>query len=112
MNFIVFFKDKILQLSLILFGLATIEIFLIAYPIGAFIKIYIPLTILGLYFISIFIEYINKKMYYKNIFNVLYQLQEKYLITEVINKPNFIEGKILKEVMEQVDKSMLENVNK
>ena len=112
MKFKSFIKDKLLQISLILFGIATIEIFLLAYHVGSFIKIYILLSILGLYGISIFIEYINKKMYYKNVYKILDQLQEKYLITEVISKPNFHEGEILKEIMEQVDKSMLENVNK
>ena len=45
MNFRSFIKDKLLQISLILFGIATIEIFLFAYPFGTFIKIYIPLII-------------------------------------------------------------------
>ena len=61
---------------------------------------------------SILIEYINKKNYYKNIFDLLNQLEEKYLITELIKKPNFLDGKIQKEIMEQIDKSMHENVNK
>ena len=112
MNFKNFIKDKILQISLMIFGVATIEIFLLAYPIGIFIKIYIPLIILLLYSMSILIEYINKKNYYKNIFDLLNQLEEKYLITELIKKPNFLDGKIQKEIMEQIDKSMHENVNK
>ena len=103
MKFSLFLKDKVLQISLIIFGIATIEIFLLAYPFGNFIKIYIPIII---------IEYLGKKKYYKNIYKLLNELEEKYLITEIIKKPNFIEGDILKEILEQVDKSMLENVNK
>ena len=112
MKFSLFLKDKVLQISLIIFGIATIEIFLLAYPFGNFIKIYIPIIIMGLYFMSIIIEYLGKKKYYKNIYKLLNELEEKYLITEIIKKPNFIEGDILKEILEQVDKSMLENVNK
>lgn len=33
-------------------------------------------------------------------------------MAEIINKPNFIEGRILKETLEETDKSMIENVNK
>ena len=40
------------------------------------------------------------------------ELEEKYLITEIIKTPDFLEGKILKNTLEQIDKSMLENVNK
>jgi len=43
---------------------------------------------------------------------MLEELEEKYLITEIIKSPNFIEGKLLKELLNEIDKSMLENVNK
>ena len=112
MNFKSFIKDKLYQIGLILFGLTTIEIFLLAYPFGTFIKIYIPLIVLGLYLISIIIEYIRKRNYYKNVYGILEDLQEKYLITEIMSKPNFLDGKILKDIIEQLNKSMLENVNK
>lgn len=112
MTFYSFIRDKILQIALISFGIITIEIFLICYPYDNFIKIYIPLVIMILYFISIMQEYFKKKMYYKNIYKTLDELKEKYLITEVIRNANFVEGKILKEILEQIDKSMIENVNK
>ena len=83
-----------------------------AYNVGMFIKIYIPLIIIGLYITSVVIEYIKKKEFYNNLLNILDELEEKYLITEIINTPNFLEGKILKNTLETIDKSMLENVNK
>ena len=112
MNFKSFIKDKILQISFLLFGIATIEIFLLAYPVGSFIKIYIPIIILTLYSISILIEYLQKNMYYKNIYKMLEKLQEKYLVTEIIDKPNFSDAKVLKEIIQETNKSMIENVNK
>ena len=112
MNFKLFFKEKVITILLLLFGIITIEIFLMAYNVGMFIKIYIPLIIMGLYITSIVIEYIKKKEFYNNLLNMLEELEEKYLITEIINTPNFLEGKILKNTLEQIDKSMLENVNK
>ncbi len=112
MKFKDFVKEKLVTVFLILFALTTIEIFLMAYPYGNFIKIYIPITILILYFIGLIIEYTSKKSFYSNLSNTLNELDEKYLITEIINNPNFIEGKILKNSLEQIDKSMLEHVNK
>ena len=112
MNFKLFFKEKAITILLLLFGIITIEIFLMAYNVGMFIKIYIPLIIMGLYMISIIIEYFKRKKFYDNLLNMLEELDEKYLITEIIKTPNFLEGQIFKNSLEQIDKSMLENVNK
>ncbi len=112
MKFKDFIKDKMITIILLFVGILTIEIFLMAYPYGNFMKIYIPLTILILYFIGLMIEYTVKKNFYANLSNTLNDLDEKYLITEIINTPNFIEGKILKNSLEQINKSMLEHVNK
>ena len=108
MQFSKFLKDKLLQIILIFFAVATIEVFLLYYPFATFIKIYIPIILLITYIVSITIEYITKKQFYNNINNLL---EEKYLIAELIKQPNFLEGQILKELLEQVDKSMIENVN-
>lgn len=112
MNFKLFLREKASTFLLLLFGLITIEIFLMAYNVGMFIKIYIPLIIMGLYMISIIIEYFKRKKFYNNLLNMLEELDEKYLITEIIKTPNFLEGQIFKNSLEQIDKSMLENVNK
>ncbi len=112
MKFKDFLKDKIITIIILLFAITTIEIFLLVYPIANFIRIYIPVVILSIYIIGILIEYLIKRNFYTNLIMTLDELEEKYLITEIIKSPNFIEGKILKNSLEQIDKSMLENVNK
>ena len=112
MKFLSFLKEKTVQLFLLAFAITTIEILLMIYSFDSFIKIYIPLSIFSLYTLGLFHEYFVKKDYYNNLQNTLDQLDEKYLITEIIKTPNFIEGKILKDILEQVDKAMHENVNK
>ena len=112
MKFKDFIEDKIIQIILLIFALATIEIFLIMYKFAIFIKIYIPIIIFIMYFTGLLIEYLQKNKYYSNINNILDELEDKYLITEIINEPYFIEGKILEDILIQVNKSMIENVNK
>lgn len=112
MKFTNFIKDKILTTSLIIFVLATIEIFLLAYKVDNFIRLYILIITLTMYFISILIEFAIKRKYYKRLNNILEELEEKYLVTEIISKANFEEGRILEETLEQINKSMIENVNK
>ena len=112
MNFLDFIKEKLAQILLIVFAIITVEIFLMIYSFDSFIKIYIPLIIFICYTVGLLYEYFVKKKYYDNFQKTLERLEEKYLITELIKKPNFIEGKILAESLEQIDKNMHENVNK
>ena len=53
-----------------------------------------------------------KQRFYKNLEDTLNNLDDKYLISEIIKVPSFMEGKILKDLLEQINKSMVENVNK
>ncbi len=112
MKFKNFLKDKILQIFLMLIATFSIEVFLICFSAEKFLVIYVPICIIIVYIISIFIEYFYKRKFYKNIFDLLENLDEKYLITEIIETPNFEDGKVLKEILQQTGKSMLENVNK
>ncbi len=112
MHFKSFIKEKIPTIVLLLFALVTIEILLMIYSFGTFIKIYIFVVVLGLYFIGILIEYFTKRKFYLEFSSILNDLDDKYLITEIINTPSFIEGKILKNSLTEIDKSMLENVNR
>lgn len=112
MTLLKFMSEKILTILLIIFSLITIEIFFMTYPLNTFIKIYTPIIIITSYLIGLIYEYNKKKKYYSYLEKMINQLKEKYLITEVIKKPEFIEGKILYETLEQTNKSMHENVNK
>lgn len=112
MKFKDFIKDKLPTIFLLLFGLITIEIFLMIYSFGTWIKFYIPIVIFVLYFIGILIEYFIKRSYYFKFEDTLKELEDKYLITEIIKRPNFLEGKISYDNLVQINKSMLENVNK
>ncbi len=111
MKFKEFIKEKLLTIFLLIFAIITIEIFLMVYTTGRFIKIYIPIVILLIYFIGILYEYIKKKRYYNYLNNIMQELNEKYLITSMIKTPDFLEGRILKNILEDLDKSMKENVN-
>ena len=70
MKFIDFIKEKSVSIFLITFGIISIEIFMMIYPFGNFIKIYIPISIFILYFIGIIVEYIIKKNFYSNFCNI------------------------------------------
>lgn len=107
-----FLKDKIVYIISVFLAVISYEILFIPFEFPLYIKIYAGLIPLIAYFICFFIEYYIKKTYYNNIQNNLEELQEAYLLPEVINRPDFLDGKILKELLEETSKSMYENVAK
>ncbi len=111
MKFRDFIKDKVLLIATVILALISIEILLLAYNIGIIAQIYIAIIIILVVSISIFAEYKNKQHFYNQLKTNMDELNEKYLISEIIKTPNFIEGKILKETIQDTGKSMLENVN-
>lgn len=111
MKFKDFIKDKMILIIAMLLAVISIEILLIIYNISIIAKVYIAGIIILVLIIALITEYIKKKNFYNQLKNNLEELEEKYLISEIINTPNFTEGKILKEVIQETGKSMLENVN-
>ena len=106
-----FFKDKLfnLILYLIAYGILLSMLFVFHVPsslILAFTIVYACLVLLIFLY-----EYYRRKYFYKQLFNNLKNLDEKYLISEMIREPNFLDGKILCQVLYETNKSMKENVN-
>ena len=88
------------------------ETLLLVYKINTIIRIIIGmLPIIGVV-IALWIEYYKKSSFYNRIKQNMQELEQKYLISEIVETADFVEGKILKEILQETGKSMLENVNK
>ena len=111
MNFFSYLKDKLLLIVLSMFSAISIEILLIPYDINIIVRLYILFSIFFAFIVGILVEYFIKRNYYNDLNIKLNELKDKYLISELIDIPDFCEGKILKGVIEEAGKSMLENVN-
>lgn len=107
-----FLEDKFIYFVSLFIAIASYEILFIPFEFPLYIRIYAGIIPLIAFLICFFVEYYIKSSYYNNIKNKLEELEEKYLITEVIENANFIDGRILKEVLHETSKSMCENVNK
>ncbi|WP_373599799.1 ATP-binding protein [Paraclostridium bifermentans] len=59
----------------------------------------------------ILVDYYRKKSFFQNFNDTLDSLDEKYLITEMVDSPSFIEGKIFYESLYEIDKSMHEEID-
>lgn len=55
-------------------------------------------------------DYFRKKTFYENLFSNLERLDKKYFITELLDTPQFYDGKILSQVIYETSKDMNEHV--
>lgn len=111
MKFRSFLKDNILSFILLIFVVISIETLLMIYDISIFIRIYIAVSILFIYILGLFFLYFKKKRFYEKTLKTLDEMDKKYLLPEMLEKPDFLEGKILKRILEDMGKSMTEHVN-
>ena len=111
MKFRDFIKEKMILIVGTILALSSVEILLLVYNISTLIRLYCAFIIIFVVALAILIEYKKKKDYYNELIKNMEDLKEKYLISEIVKTPNFVEGRILKEILQDTGKSMLENVN-
>lgn len=62
------------------------------------------------FLLTLFIGYIRKKRFYDNVLQNLEQLDQKYLLVEMLHFPHFYEGQLLYQALYEANKSMTEYV--
>lgn len=110
MNIVEYIKERIpfLIINLVLFFIVAIFMYIANVPKSIIIIVF---SIWFLPLVSyIVIELIKSRRYFDSINNVLENLDKKYLLPEVIDEANFIEGKILNNILKTVSKDMNERV--
>lgn len=106
-----YFEDKIFFLIVNLLIFATMAVILYLGRIGSAI-IFLIGCIWFIPLISyIILDFIKSKKYYDEVSSILENLDKKYLLSEVLEEPNFYHGKFLYEVLRETDKDMHEHVN-
>ncbi len=57
------------------------------------------------------VEYIRRRNFYCDLEKTMQNLQEKYLLADIMEEPDFMDGQILYDTLCAVNKNMLEHVN-
>lgn len=110
MKLIKYLLDKIPQIIISIMGF-TITIFMLnAFKVESTLKIAITIIFFIACTFNIGIDYFRKYKFYQSLSNTLDVLDKKYLILEMINKPNFYEGEIFYQTLYDINKSMIEDV--
>lgn len=111
MKFKDFIKDKIVVIILYFLFLLFLILFLLALKIDISI-IVVQLLFYIIFSVGVFLyEYFRKRNFYQHLKIQLDALDQKYLITELLTTPDFLEGKILVEILYEATKSMNEHIN-
>ncbi len=112
MNLKMYLKEKgsFLSINILLFIGFSLLLFALNVPIGNFIIIgsvwFFPL---GSYML---LEYLRLRKFFNEAYQTIEALEQKYLLCEVIEKPEFLEGQLIYELLNEANKNMHEAVNK
>lgn len=94
-----YMKDKIINLFIIFITCIISFAFMLAINIDYYSAIFIEMIFIISFILVLFFDFIRKKSYYNEILNVFKEMEEKSYISEVVKRPNFIEGKILYDLL-------------
>ena len=105
-----FLKDRFTAYMIygISWGLALL--FMAAFHISLQASIIISLILLLAVVIAELWEYFRKRNYYNRLLHCLDELDKKYLLSEMVEDPDFLDGHILCEIMRETNKSMCEHI--
>ena len=103
--------DKIPQIIISIIGFIIFIFMINAFKLENSFKIALSLICVLIILFNVFYDYFRKNKFYNKLLNILDSLDKKYLILEMINKPNFYDGEIFYETLYDINKSMIENVN-
>lgn len=111
MKFGDYLKDKSYFIIIYFLGVVIIFLMLLAFKIEFSLNLAILIVLLLVFILIILIDYFRKKAFYQKLFNDLKRLDKGYLVLEMLNEPDFYEGQLLYQALEDINKSMCENVN-
>lgn len=102
--------DKLPQTIVFILGYIVTILFLKAFKVAKPLILAISFVFGIMYIAIIAIDYLRKQKFYNNLVQTVDGLDKKYLVLEMINKPDFYEGKIFYQTLYEINKSMIENV--
>ena len=105
-----YLKDHGICILIFLIGMGITEGIFLLFNVSITLQIFVlTVLFLGLLAAGIY-DYSRKKGFYRELEQKLQQLEEKYLLMEMLEKPEFLEGQILYDVVSEMQKSMNDEI--
>lgn len=102
--------DRVIYLFLLIVMILIVLFFLLMFKVSNGLLWSVILVMLLFSILIVGYDYYQKHSFYNTFLIKLEQLDKKCLITELISKPDFLEGKILCNALYEIDKSMYEEI--
>lgn len=110
--FLRFLCDRTLAIIIFLVSLFILNLFLLAFRISFALEIFINVFLLAIFAALFLLEYCKRAGFYHKLLQNFEHLDQKYLIIETLECPNFLDGKIMHDILYETDKSMREEITK
>ncbi len=110
MKFKNYLKTNVFIILLFIVIIAIIDLMLVTFETNKQAVMGVTATAILGFILYIIYDFGRRKKFYDKFLNDLDLLDKKYLITEMVEKPNFYEGEILYDALYEIDKSMAEKI--
>ena len=104
-------RDRLWFYVIAAVSLGLMLLFLAAYRVSGQLMSFIAVIYLLFIVSEELVGFLRKRQFYDDLVRKLDMLDKKYLIHEMVRKPDFLEGRLTYEVLCQAHKSMCENVS-
>lgn len=111
MKLVSYIKDKVISIVIYLLMVVLISLILKVFNLDKSVLIVIFLILIINGVMLILVNYFRKRSYYNNILGMLDKLDKKYLVLETVLEPITYEEKIVNNILYDINKSMIENIN-
>ena len=105
-----YWKDRLLLILINLLGILALALFLSACGNTLHSILFISFVWLAVLTLCLTISYFTRKKYLDKLLNMTKQLEERYLIPEVMPMPERAEEQVFYQMMKMAEKSMLEKI--
>lgn len=105
-----YLKDKWWLFVLFFFMYMIILLMFLAFKVNFSCCLATSILLFLFLIIIIMINFFRKRKFYTTLVNHITMLDKSYLVLETLEKPNFYEGKLLYQILYDINKSMIENV--
>lgn len=107
-----FLRDHLAMILIMLASFLVLDLFLVAFKIPVALIIFIDLFFGVVFLTLLIIDYVRRAKFYHELQQNFEQLGQKYLITEILERPNFLDGQIFYDLLYETDKSMREEITR
>ncbi|MDR0357313.1 MAG: sensor histidine kinase [Clostridiales Family XIII bacterium] len=112
MNVADYIREKIALFIMCLVSLSVFAFFLYVMKEDTLTMILLPAVFFAGFLIALIPEYVIKNRYYRELGEILNHLDKRHLIAEILEYPDFCEGRILYDTLKAAGKSMNDEIAK